>query len=98
MTTCTSAADTIGTLRASIAELETELKFAEQSLKSDYTEHDTDGVYEGALFRVNISCANRKTTAWKAIATKLHASNQMIAGNSTTSPVTTLRCTAKVKA
>lgn len=97
MSTSTATADTIGTLRASIAGLQTELKYAEQSLKDDQSNNATDGTYEGELFRITISWADRKTTAWKAIAEKLEASKQMIAGNTKSKSIQTLRCTAKLK-
>ena len=92
ITEITPQADQIGTLRATISELQAELKELEDGLKADGGD-----VYEGELFRVTVSWSDRKTTAWKAIAEKLGASKQMIAGNTKATPVTTLRCTSKLK-
>ena len=84
--------DRIGTLRASIADIQSELKDLESIAKCEPA-----GSYEGELFRITISWTDRKTTAWKAIAEKLGASNQMIAGNSKETEVCALRCTARLK-
>lgn len=84
--------DRIGTLRASIAELQAELKDLEGIAKCEPA-----GAYEGELFRITISWSDRKTTAWQKIAKDLGASNQKIAANTKQSEVCSLRCTARAK-
>ena len=86
-----STIDKIGTLRASIADLQAELKELETLAKGE-----GDGAYEGDLFRITISTSDRKTVAWKKIADKMGASNQMIAGNTSLTQVTALRCSSKL--
>ena len=84
--------DDIGALRAEIADRQARCKELES-----YLRESGPGEYEGRAYRITVSVSERATTAWKAIAEKLGASRQIIKGNTKTSEVTTLRCTARLK-
>lgn len=84
--------DDIGALRAEVADRQARLKELE-----NYLRESGPGTYEGRMFRITVSVSERATVAWKAIAEKLGASRQMVKGNTQTSEVTTLRCTARLK-
>jgi hypothetical protein len=87
-----STVDTIGQLRAEIAERHQRLVQLEDALKAQGA-----GVYEGDTFRVSVSVTERATVAWKSVVEKLGASRQMLKGNTRVSTVTSLRCTARLK-
>ena len=84
--------DDIGALRAEIADQQARCKDLES-----YLRESGPGEYEGRMFRITVSVAERATTAWQAIAKKMGASRQIIKGNTTTKEVTTLRCTSRLK-
>lgn len=82
--------DQLGTLQAEIIEMQAR----EKELKAEFTA-EGPGTYEGDLFDTTVFVSDRKNTAWKAIAKKLGATAQMIAGNSNWSVTTSVKCTAK---
>ena len=83
-------ADQLGELQARMAELAAE----ERELKDKLIDEGV-GTHEGDLFNATVVESIRKTTAWKAIAKKLNASTQMIAGNTTEQEVVSVRVTAR---
>ncbi len=84
--------DELGELRAALQPL---LK-VQKSLEADIKASGQSEI-NGQKYRATVSLSERATVAWKAIATKLKASKQMIVGNTTHSSVTTLRVTALPK-
>lgn len=85
--------DTLGMLRAQIAELQNQAKDLENVIKDE-----GDGSYDGMYYHVTVSTSERTTVDWKGIATKLGASRQIITANSKVSTSTALRITARKKA
>lgn len=83
-------ADQLGNLQAEIEAMRAQ----ERELKDALIDEGL-GTYEGDLYDATVFESDRPTTAWKAIATKLGASAQMIAGNTKRSIITSVRCTAK---
>ncbi len=82
--------DQLGNLQAEIAALQTQEKSLKDELKAEGV-----GVIEGDLYNATVYDSERKTTAWKAIATKLGATAQMIAGNTTKSITTSVKIAAR---
>ena len=82
--------DQLGTLQAEISALQTQ----ETELK-DLLKAEGVGTIEGDLFDATVYDSERKTTAWKKIATKLGATAQMIAGNTTKSITTSVKVAAR---
>lgn len=78
--------DQLGTLQAEIAALQSQEKDLKDELKAEGV-----GVIEGDLFDATVYDSERKNTAWKSIATKLGATAQMIAGNTTKSITTSVK-------
>lgn len=79
MTKTTQLVDTYMDLSEKIAEL----KKAQDGIKQNLTASGA-GQYDGTYGYVTVADAERSTVNWKGIATKLGASNQMIAGNTKT--------------
>ncbi len=80
-----------------IAAIKAELAAEEKALKAVLT-HSAGGsneAFEGELFRATVSFAERTTTNWKKVAEKLSPSRQLIAAHTSTSPVTTVRVSAR---
>lgn len=87
-TNLTSLIDSFGVLKAKMAELAIE----EKALKAALAELDP-GAYEGELFRLSISVADRDNLDMKAVREKL--SPQFIAAHTTTTSVRTLKVSAR---
>ena len=87
-------ADKLGALRAQIDILNAKAREIESRLKG--LPDDINAV-EGDLFRVNLVRYERKSVAWQAIAKKLGASRQLIAGNTSYSLVTKIDVRSKRK-
>ena len=85
--------DTIGRLRAQIAELQLELKGHEAGLKSE-----GEGSYEGDLFAGTVSTVETDRVNWKAVAEKLNPSRQLVAAHTKASVSVRLTVTARSKA
>jgi hypothetical protein len=87
-TNLTSMIDSLGVLKAKIAELENEEKAIKKALG------DLEpGAYEGELFRLSISESERETLDMKAVREKL--SPQFIAAHTNVTKVRTLRVAAR---
>ena len=86
--------DRLGEIAAEKAELAAEEKALKARLV-DTAARTGQSSFEGEWFRATVSFSERATVAWKAIAEKLGASRQIIAGNTSTSEVTTVRVTAR---
>ncbi len=82
--------DQLGNLQAEIAALQTQEKTLKDELKAEGV-----GVIEGDLYDATVYDSERKNTAWKSIATKLGATAQMIAGNTTKSITTSVKIAAR---
>lgn len=85
--------DTLGQLKAQIADLKKQESMIKTAL--------IDGgqfEYEGALFRATVSDSVRKVVDWKTVALRLNPSRQLLAANTTSKTITTVRCTARVAA
>lgn len=82
--------DQLGNLQAEIAALQTQEKDLKDELKAEGV-----GTYEGDLYDATVYDSERKNTAWKSIATKLGATAQMIAGNTTKSITTSVKIAAR---
>ena len=82
--------DQLGTLQAEIAALQTQEKSLKDELKAEGV-----GTIEGELYDATVYDSERKTTAWKSIATKLGATAQMIAGNTKVNITTSVKVEAR---
>jgi len=82
--------DQLGTLQAEIAGLQAQEKELKQALIDEGV-----GIHDGDLFQANVIESERRNVAWKAIAEKLGASAQMIAGNTKVMIVTSVKVTAR---
>ena len=88
MTNLSTTIDALGELKARIAELtklEKELKQALEELPA--------GAYEGELFRLSISVADRETLDMEAV--RAHLSRQFIVAHTNVTTVRTLRVAAR---
>jgi hypothetical protein len=84
------ASDDLGVVLAEIAALQEQKGDLQKVLiDSGFSEID------GELFRSTVSHSIRKQVAWKAIATKLGASNQQIAANTSKINIDTVRVVAR---
>jgi hypothetical protein len=83
-------ADTLGMLKAQIAELETLAKIEHARLVALGT-----GAHEGNIFRATVSVAARESVDWKAIAEKLEPSRQLVTAHTSAKDVTTVRVVAR---
>lgn len=82
--------DELGTVKGQIAALKSlEKKLQEQLVATGNTEA------EGLIFRATVSFANVESIDWKAIALRLAPSRQLIAGNTSYKPRTTVRLVAR---
>ena len=88
MTNLSKIIDDLGTLKARIADLETQEKALKQAL-ADLT----PGAYEGDLFRLSVSESERETLDMKAV--REHLSRQFIAAHTNVTSVRTLRVAAR---
>jgi len=84
------ASDDLGLVKAQIAELNEEKKALEAIIIKSGV-----GEIEGDLFRSVHVHATRKQVAWKRIAEKLGASKQLIAGNTSTIEVDSVKVSAR---
>jgi hypothetical protein len=84
--------DRLGSLRAEIKVLQEEAKEIEDTL-IDRVPDRTDG----SIFTALVVRSHTKTVNWKAIATKLNASRQMILGNTKLGSRAQVRVTAFAK-
>lgn len=82
--------DQLGTLQAEIATLQAQEKSLKDELKAEGV-----GTIEGDIFDATVFDSERKTTAWKKIATKLGATAQMITGNTTVNITTSVKVTPR---
>jgi hypothetical protein len=88
MSNLTSAIDRLGVVKAQLAALKRE----EDELKAVLVEQGP-GAYEGDLYRVTVSQADRETLDMDAVRAKL--TPQFIRAHTNVTPVTTVRCTAR---
>ena len=88
MSNLTSAIDRLGVVKAQLAALKRE----EDELKAVLVEQGP-GAYEGDLYRVTVSQADRETLDMDAVREKL--SPQFIRAHTNVTLVTTVRCTAR---
>ena len=88
----TELVDRLGELRAEMKVLKDEAKDIESYLKTSGA-----GRYDGENYSALVTVSERKSTDWKAIATKLKASKYMIWAYSKVSDVCTLKLTAHRK-
>lgn len=82
-----------------IAAIMAELKVEEAAIKNALIARKALGYgkeFEGSLFRVTISHSVRSTVNWKAVATKLEPSRQLITAYTKESEVNTVRVTARM--
>lgn len=84
-------ADQIGLLKAQKAALTEQITGLEKQLAGHYG----PGSYEGSIFRATVSVFERRTTDWKAIASKFEVSRQLLAAHSTYSDVTQVRVVSR---
>ena len=84
--------DRLGTLLATIAEMNAEAKLLKAALQVNIDAGDAD---EGDLFRAAHSMAERDTVDWKAVAAKLDPSRQLVTAHTTTKVVHTIRVSAR---
>lgn len=82
--------DQLGTLQAEILALQSQEKELKDELKLEGV-----GTYEGDLYDATVYDSERKTTAWKKIATKLGATAQMITGNTSVNITTSVKVAAR---
>lgn len=87
-TNLTATIDALGAIKAQIADLERQ----EKGIK-DMLGELAPGAYEGELFRLSISVADRDNLDMKAVREKL--SPQFIAAHTTTKSVRTLKVSAR---
>jgi hypothetical protein len=93
MSKTTYTIDTIGNLRAQIAELQAEIKGHEKALKSEGA-----GYYEGDLFAGTVSEVDTNRVDWKAVAAKLNPSHQLVSAHTKQGTSVRLTVTARSKA
>lgn len=89
MSNLTSAIDRLGVVKAQLAALKRE----EDDLKAVLIENGP-GAYEGDLYRVTVSVADRETLDMDAVREKL--SPQFIRAHTNVTTVTTVRCNARI--
>lgn len=82
--------DQLGTLRATIAPLQTQAEDIESKLKAA-----GDGEYAGVLFNAKVYSYPREIVGWKAIAYKVGFSHQLKAAHTGSVPVTAMTLTAR---
>ena len=84
--------DRLGSLLATIAQMNTEAKMLKDSLQDAIDAGDAD---EGLLFRAAHAVSERNTVDWKAVAAKLEPSRQLVKAHTKTSTVHTVRVSAR---
>ena len=82
--------DTLGHIRAQIADLQAEAKRLEADIKAEGA-----GTYEGELFRVTVSEVDSQRVDWKAVAAKLEPSRQLVTAH--TKDVHSVRLTVSAR-
>ena len=85
--------DTIGNLRAQIADLQAEVKAHEAALKAEGA-----GYYEGDLFAGTVSEVDGTRVDWKAVAAKLEPSHQLVSAHTKATHTVRLTVSARKKA
>ena len=90
MTSNLPAIDSLGLIKAQIADLE-----AQEKVLRDQIAELGAGAYDGDLFRASVSIADRETIDWRAIAEKLEPSRQLITAHTSAKTVTTVRVAAR---
>ena len=88
MTNITPTIDALGDIKAQIAELQLKEKALKAALDGL-----APGAYEGDLFRLSISVADRETLDMDAV--RAHLSRQFIAAHTNVTEVRTLRVAAR---
>jgi hypothetical protein len=91
MTNTLFAVDSLGQVRAQIAELRKEEAKIEASLKAR-----GHGTYEGSYFRATVSEYEKASVSWKDIALKLNPSVQLVTAHTSYSKVVALNLTARI--
>lgn len=84
--------DRLGTLLATIAEMNAEAKLLKAALQVNIDAGDAD---EGDLFRAAHSMAERDTVDWKTIAMRMEPTRQLVTAHTTTKVVHTIRVSAR---
>jgi len=85
--------DQLGIDLAAAATLEVKIKAAKKILVDNI---EAGSATEGKFFRASHSFSERKSTAWKTIAERLKASNQMIVANTKKTPVDTIKIVSRI--
>jgi hypothetical protein len=92
----TNPVDQLGLLMAQIAELEKQADAIKTRMREAATAGaDAPNSFEGAMYRAAVVAANRSTTDWKAVAKVCSIPAEVIAANTKTSAVFTVRVTAR---
>jgi hypothetical protein len=95
MNAYTNMVDRLTEIDADMAHLKAERDLIANVLKTDAAGGFAE--FEGTETVVTVSTTIRDTIDWKAIAAKLEPSRQLIVGNTTSKPVTTLKVVGKRK-
>lgn len=86
--------DELGAILAQIAALEAKADAIKAQLRDAATAPGGTNTFEGALFKAAVVAANRSSTDWKSVAKVCQIPAEVIAANTRTSAVFTVRCTA----
>lgn len=92
MSNLSKAIDALGTVRAHIADLQTEAKTLEKIIKDKGF-----GSSEGIFYRTTVSETTTNKIDWKAIAAKCEPSRQLVAAHTKVSHGVRLVITARLK-
>jgi len=86
--------DALGSLLAQIAELQAQADAIKDSLK-DQASLSGERVFEGELFKATYIESNRSTVDWKAISKVLNIPADLIAANTKTTAVFSVKVTSR---
>jgi len=86
--------DALGSLLAQIAELQAQADAIKDSLK-DQASLSGEKVFEGELFKATYIESNRSTVDWKAISKVLNIPADLIAANTKTTAVFSVKVTSR---
>jgi len=86
--------DALGSLLAQIAELQAQADAIKDSLK-DQASLSGERVFEGELFKATYVESNRSTVDWKAISKALNIPADLIAANTKTTAVFSVKVTSR---
>jgi len=86
--------DALGSLLAQIAELQAQADAIKDSLK-DQASLSGERVFEGELFKATYVESNRSTVDWKAISKTLNIPADLIAANTKTTAVFSVKVTSR---